>query len=187
MFARRLRLVALAGVLAVVGTAAVEAPHLLKDDGTAGSSISPATTAGAPSTNQDEADDHAPTGTGDVVHLQPALKRALQRATTAAAADGVTITVTSGWRSKAHQEELFEQAIRRYGSAEAASHWVLPPSKSEHVRGAAIDVGPRAAAKWLEHNGVRYGLCRRYANEWWHFELLAAAKGSTCPALQAHA
>jgi LAS superfamily LD-carboxypeptidase LdcB len=129
----------------------------------------------------------APMGVGDTSHLTPALQRAVRRAIAAAAADGVELRVTSGWRSPRHQQELFAEAVRKYGSPEAASHWVLPPARSAHVRGEAVDVGPAAGAHWLEEHGVRFGLCRRYDNEYWHFELLAAAKGSDCPTREAHA
>jgi LAS superfamily LD-carboxypeptidase LdcB len=129
----------------------------------------------------------APTGVGDTSHLKPALQRAVDRAIAAAAADGVELQVTSGWRSRDEQAQLFADAVRKYGSAERASHWVLPPDRSEHVRGAAVDVGPPSGARWLERHGVRFGLCRRYLNEPWHFERLAAAKGSVCPAMEAHA
>ena len=64
---------------------------------------------------------------------------------------------------------------------------MLPPAESEHVRGEAVDVGPEEGARWLRRNGVRFGLCQRYDSEPWHFELLAAAKGSTCPAREPHA
>jgi zinc D-Ala-D-Ala carboxypeptidase len=124
---------------------------------------------------------------GDTDHLQPALRLELDRAIAAAAAEGVELHVTSGWRSPAEQQRLFDAAVRTYGSPEAASHWVLPPNQSEHVRGAAVDVGPRSGAKWLDRNGARFGLCRPYDNEWWHFELLAPAHGGTCPARVAHA
>lgn len=129
----------------------------------------------------------APEGVGDVSHLAAPVRRAVARATTAAAADGVELRVTSGWRSRARQQRLFEAAVDKYGSAARARRWVLPPGESQHVRGGAVDVGPASAAAWLEQHGVRYGLCRRYANEPWHFELLAPAKGQPCPALQPHA
>jgi zinc D-Ala-D-Ala carboxypeptidase len=124
---------------------------------------------------------------GNTDHLQPALHLELDRAIAAAAADGVELHVTSGWRSPAQQQRLFDAAVRKYGSPEAASHWVLPPDQSEHVRGAAVDIGPRSGATWLDKHGVHFGLCRRYDNEWWHFELLAPAHGGTCPARVAHA
>ncbi len=129
----------------------------------------------------------APTGVGDTDHLTPGVQRAVTRALAAAAADGVELRVTSGWRSPEQQQVLYDEAVRKYGSTRQASHWVLPPSRSAHVRGQAVDVGPEIGARWLEANGVRFGLCRRYDNEYWHFELLAAATGSRCPAREPHA
>jgi D-alanyl-D-alanine carboxypeptidase len=129
----------------------------------------------------------APTGVGDTDHLTPRLHRAVTRALATAHAEGVDLSVTSGWRSAEHQQELFDAAVRKYGSRREASHWVLPLGRSAHVRGEAVDVGPRSGATWLQDNGVRFGLCRRYDNEYWHFELLAAAKGSRCPAREPHA
>ena len=116
--------------------------------------------------------------------IGPVLSRALGKAQTAARAAGLNLQVTSGFRSPATQQRLYDKAIVKYGSAEKARRWVLPPAESAHVKGLAVDVGPRAAAKWLEKHGVRYGLCRRYANEWWHFERLAPAIGQKCPALE---
>jgi len=125
-------------------------------------------------------------GTGDLEHLTPAVRRAVERATAAAARDGVALRVTSGWRSERHQARLHAEAVEKYGSPEAARQWVLPPEESEHVRGAAVDIAPREAAAWLEAHGGRFGLCRRYDNEPWHFERLAAAKGSSCPPREPH-
>ncbi len=119
--------------------------------------------------------------------IDPALSRAFGSARAAALAAGVDLQVTSGFRSTATQQRLYNRAIARYGSPENARRWVLPPAESAHVKGLAVDVGPRAAAAWLEKHGVRYGLCRRYVNEWWHFERLAPAIGQQCPALELHA
>ena len=66
------------------------------------------------------------------------------------ASQGVELLVNSGWRSRAHQERLYEEAIAKYGSPEVARRWVLPPDESAHVQGKAVDVGPPAAARWLE-------------------------------------
>ena len=129
----------------------------------------------------------APTGTGDTAHLDPALLRAVTRAQTEASRSGVELSITSGWRSHADQRTLFEAAVAKYGSERAASRWVLPPGRSRHERGLAVDVGPSAGAAWLERHGVKFGLCRRYDNEPWHFERLAAAKGSACPVREKHA
>lgn len=129
----------------------------------------------------------APNGTGDVDGLTPAMRRSVRLAIEAARADGVELRVASGWRSAAHQERLFAEAVAKYGSPQAARRWVLPPDESEHVQGEAVDVAPPAGADWLAVHGVRFGLCRRYANEPWHFERLAGALGSTCPPLEPHA
>jgi len=129
----------------------------------------------------------APTGNGDVRHLDPALRHAFAVARRDAAAQGIEMSITSGWRSHAEQAALFAAAVRNYRSAAAASHWVLPPGQSAHERGAAIDVGPAEGAAWLDAHGVHYGLCRRYQNEPWHFELLAPALGQSCPALEPYA
>ncbi len=119
--------------------------------------------------------------------LSTPLRTAFDRARRAAARDGVEITLTSGWRSAEHQQQLFDEAVSTYGSPDAARQWVLPPADSKHVSGDAIDVGPGAAERtWLEQRGSRWGLCRRYANEPWHFELLTSP-GGTCPALEDHA
>ena len=163
-------------VVARVGGTALAGQHALAGPGP-GYAPSQAPTAPAP---------QAPTGVGDTAHLTPGLRRAVTRAIAAAAADGVELRVTSGWRSPEQQQVLYDAAVRKYGSARLASHWVLPPSRSAHVRGEAADVGPESGARWLEEHGVRYGLCRRYDNEYWHFEPLAAARGSTCPAREPH-
>ena len=63
----------------------------------------------------------------------------------------------------------------------------LPPGHAAHERGEAIDVGPPDGAAWLDVHGVHYGLCRRYANEAWHFELLAPAIDQQCPPLEPYA
>jgi len=123
-----------------------------------------------------------PTGatTTPATGLDPELERRFEDARTAAAADGVELTLTSGWRTPAEQQELVDAALRRYGSAEEAHRWVLPPETSEHVAGLAIDVGPTDGALWLEQHGADLGLCRTYANELWHFEAVIEP-GGTCP------
>jgi hypothetical protein len=112
--------------------------------------------------------------------IDPELERRFDAARAAADADGVELTLTSGWRTAAEQQELVDAALERYGSAEEAHRWVLPPESSEHVAGLAIDVGPTDGALWLEQHGAEFGLCRTYANELWHFEA-ATDPGGTCP------
>lgn len=120
-----------------------------------------------------------------VTKLDPALLHALRAAATDAARDGVRFYVNSGWRSKAYQEELFDQAVATYGSAAKAARWVALPGTSVHEAGDAADIGPDAAATWLSRHGAAYGLCQIYANERWHFELRPGAAKHGCPAMYA--
>ncbi|MFC8042660.1 M15 family metallopeptidase [Nocardia sp. NPDC057353] len=113
--------------------------------------------------------------------LNPALALAYTLAEGEAHAQGVPLSITSGYRSPAEQQALWDEGLATYGSPEEARRWVLPPDESTHVSGDAVDVGPLAGAQWLEANGFRWGLCRTFDNEWWHFEL-ATAPGTACPA-----
>lgn len=117
-----------------------------------------------------------------VGNLVPALLTAVQQAASAAAADGVTMTITSGWRSAEFQQQLLDDAVASYGSLGAARQYVQTPQRSRHVLGDAVDIGGAGADQWLIANGARFGLCQIYANEVWHFELATDAAGN-CPAL----
>lgn len=123
---------------------------------------------------------HGDAGRPTVRKLDPDLRAAVEEARAAARADGVTIEITSGWRSRAHQARLFEDAVRKYGSEEEARRYVSPPDTSAHVTGDAVDIGPTSADEWLSRNGAAYGLCQVFANEVWHFEL-ATTPGGRCP------
>jgi len=114
--------------------------------------------------------------------LDPALLDAVKTAATDARADGVDIGVTSGWRSKAYQQQLLDEAVAEYGSDTEARRFVSTPEESEHVTGHAVDIGPTDAADWLIQHGADYGLCQPYANEMWHFELLTSPGGACPPA-----
>ncbi len=106
-------------------------------------------------------------------------------AQTAAAKDGQRIYIVSGFRSLSRQKSLYNQAIRKYRSVDEASKWVAPPLVSHHPWGIAIDVNypnEPVGAGWLEVHGSKFGLCRVFENEWWHFEPVIAP-GWKCPAL----
>lgn len=115
-----------------------------------------------------------------IANLDPALLAAVRAAAVDAAARGVELKVTSGWRSAEYQQRLLDEAIELYRSEAEARKLVHPPEKSEHVVGKAIDIGPTAAADWLIQHGGDYGLCQTYANEMWHFELMTSP-GGQCP------
>ena len=99
-----------------------------------------------------------------------------------------TLSITSGWRSLAEQRRIYRLAIKKYRSPKEASNWVLPPERSMHPWGLAIDMHFRSqtSANWFKHNSAVFGLCRMYKNEWWHFEPVIAP-GGHCPKLKAHA
>jgi hypothetical protein len=125
----------------------------------------------------------------EVSDLNIYVKNRFLAAQSEARREGVTLVITSGFRTAERQQYLFNRAIQKYGSAREASKWVLPPDKSHHPDGIALDVnypGDPEDTKWLELNGYKYGLCRVYKNEWWHFEPLVAP-GETCPPLVANA
>jgi LAS superfamily LD-carboxypeptidase LdcB len=121
-----------------------------------------------------------------VGRLDPALLTAVQSAANTAAADGITMTVTSGWRSPEFQQQLLDDAVQTYGSFDAARQYVQTPSMSKHVLGQAVDLGGQDADRWLIANGRQFGLCQIYANELWHFELATDPQGN-CPPLLANA
>lgn len=114
-------------------------------------------------------------------NLDPDLLEALRAAATDAAADGVELSINSGWRSPEYQQELLRDAVRRYGSEEEAARWVAPADTSTHVSGDAVDIGSIEATAWLSEHGSRYGLCQVYANEPWHYELRPGAVDRGCP------
>jgi D-alanyl-D-alanine carboxypeptidase len=121
-----------------------------------------------------------------LAQLDPSLLNAIQDATRAASAQGVDLRITSGWRSKGFQQRLFDDAVRKYGSADIARQFVASPDVSKHVVGQAVDVAPVDADQWLIHNGAQFGLCQIYANELWHFELAVDPLGN-CPPLRPNA
>ncbi|MDT7654857.1 MAG: zinc D-Ala-D-Ala carboxypeptidase [Pseudonocardiales bacterium] len=120
-----------------------------------------------------------------VAKLDPGLLKALRRAATDAADDGVTFYVNSGWRSREYQDQLLREAISKYGSEKEAARWVATADTSPHVSGDAVDIGPTAAAAWLSKHGAEYGLCQIYRNEPWHYELRPDAVDRGCPPLYA--
>lgn len=118
--------------------------------------------------------------------LNPALLDAVQRAARRAAADGIDMKITSGWRSRGFQQRLLDDGVRTYGGLDAARQFVATPEVSRHVDGEAIDIGPTAAAEWMIANGRQFGLCQIFANENWHFELATDERGD-CPPLRPNA
>lgn len=86
------------------------------------------------------------------------------------------LQVFSGYRSPTKQAELYNRALQKYGSPQAARQWVAPPNKSQHNKGMAADLkylSPQAKA-WVRENAPVHGLSFPLKNEPWHVELATA-------------
>jgi hypothetical protein len=93
--------------------------------------------------------------------MRPDVAAAFDRMSAAAAADGVTLTVTSAFRSDAEQARLF--------AANPDPRWVAPPGQSLHRCATELDLGPASAYGWLAANAGRFGFLQRYSWEPWHY------------------
>lgn len=100
-------------------------------------------------------------------------------------AQGITMCLADGKRSRAQQQATYDDYVVQFGQA-MADQYVLPPEKSAHVQGLAVDVQPYAAYTWLEGTAGRLGFCRIYDNEAWHFEYNPSFPGDGCPARLPH-
>lgn len=92
--------------------------------------------------------------------MRPDVAAAFDRMATAAAADGITLIVVSGFRSDAEQAALF--------AAHPDPKWVAPPGTSLHRCATELDLGPGSAYGWLAAHATRFGFVQRYSWEAWH-------------------
>src|SRR4051794_29070512 len=99
--------------------------------------------------------------------MRPDVALAFDRMAEAAAADGITLIVVSGFRSNAEQAQLF--------AAHPDPKWVAPPGQSLHRLGTELDLGPAGAYAWLAANATRFGFRQRYSWEPWHYGYVRAA------------
>jgi hypothetical protein len=90
------------------------------------------------------------------------------------------LSVSSGYRTPEHQAELYQAALRKYGSEQAARHNVAPPGRSYHNKRLAADLAYKddAARAWAHENAAKYGLTFPMGHEPWHIELVGARSGS---------
>ncbi|MFD0043607.1 D-alanyl-D-alanine carboxypeptidase family protein [Pseudarthrobacter scleromae] len=106
--------------------------------------------------------------------IYPTTVAAAEAMFTAAEADGVIITLVSGYRSFATQAQIHDRFVADLGlpAAEAVS---APPGHSEHQTGWAMDIGDgsgacsfttcfadQPAATWAAANAHRFGFIVRY-------------------------
>lgn len=89
-------------------------------------------------------------------------------------ASGGKIYLVSGYRSEERQQQLWDAAVAKYGSPEAARKWVAPPGSSNHNFGLAADLGGDLS---LAHQlAPQFGLSFRMQWEPWHIEPINVAK-----------
>jgi hypothetical protein len=93
--------------------------------------------------------------------MRPDVASAFDRMAAAAAAAGVTLVVSSGFRSDAEQARLF--------AANPDPEWVAPPGRSLHRCATELDLGPASAYGWLAANASGFGFVQRYSWEPWHW------------------
>lgn len=100
---------------------------------------------------------------------------ALERMGTDASAAGIYLTILSGYRSYATQEQTYNNFVARDGQ-ERADQYSAKPGHSEHQTGLAVDLddasgcalytcfADTAAGQWLAANAWQYGFVLRYPN-----------------------
>jgi hypothetical protein len=93
--------------------------------------------------------------------MRPDVAEAFDRMAAAAAEAGVTLVVSSGFRSDAEQARLF--------AANPDPRWVAPPGHSLHRCATELDLGPESAYGWLATHAFGFGFIQRYSWEPWHW------------------
>jgi hypothetical protein len=114
-----------------------------------------------------------PADTTSASGLHPQLAAAV--AQLIAASQG-RVHLVSGFRSPQQQSLLWDRALARYGSPEAADDWVAPPGHSMHERGLAVDLGGDLLQAAALVDSLGLPLYRPLANEPWHFELVGSRR-----------
>lgn len=91
---------------------------------------------------------------------------------------GGKVKISSHKRSTQRQTELWNQALKKYGSPEKARKWVAPPGRSLHEKGLAADLSyaDDATRKLVHQLAKEHGLHFPLSNEPWHIEPLGARK-----------
>jgi transglycosylase-like protein with SLT domain/D-alanyl-D-alanine carboxypeptidase-like protein len=93
--------------------------------------------------------------------MRPDVAEAFDRLAAAAQRDGISLVISSAFRSDAEQAKLFAE--------HPDPRWVAPPGQSLHRCATELDVGPSSAYSWLAATAPRFGFLKRYPWEPWHF------------------
>lgn len=124
---------------------------------------------------------------GDTANLDDQFSQGLAGLIQASPYEGLGLQ--SAYRSNERQTELFQNAVRKYGSAGAARRWVAPPGGSQHNHGKAADLSyngrslkhaPKEVIDWVHKNAKAYGLHFPMSHEPWHIEPLGT-RGTKAP------
>jgi D-alanyl-D-alanine carboxypeptidase len=124
-------------------------------------------------------------GIADVMMLRRKAEAALEEMAAAAHKEGITLTVSSAYRSYEYQTGSFERWTRRLGLAEA-ERISARPGRSQHQLGLVVDFGSitngfadTPAGRWVLAHGSRFGWSLSYprgqesltgyAWESWHY------------------
>lgn len=106
--------------------------------------------------------DYNPNGLTDATYT------AFQELSAGAAADGLNIYISSGFRSYDYQDEIYNNYVSIYGQ-ETADTFSARPGHSEHQTGMAIDVNiiddsfiGTPEAEWIDAHCNEYGFILRY-------------------------
>lgn len=94
---------------------------------------------------------------------------------------GIKVKVSSSYRSVEHQRDLWNKALKKYGSVKAARKWVAPPGKSNHNHGVALDVsmyknGKKISQREFDNVIAQAGFYRPMSWEGWHIEPISTKK-----------
>lgn len=100
--------------------------------------------------------------------IDPEAQAAFDEMESAAADEGISLWIRSGYRSYSYQKQLYENYAAKDGYAEADTYSARP-GHSEHQTGLAFDLnslstsfGETAEGKWLAENCWKYGFIIRY-------------------------
>lgn len=109
----------------------------------------------------------------------------LQTMISAAAADGHTISVTSGFRTGDRQKELWDryQAFKARGKTPPVENPASRQGFSLHQAGTAVDLNVHAGDvfKWMVKHAWKYGFVRSTPDERWHWEYWGNWEGQEKP------
>jgi D-alanyl-D-alanine carboxypeptidase len=124
----------------------------------------------------------------DTLSLRRSTEVALRHMAAEARKDGITLIVSSSYRSYEHQKTVYERNVLEMGK-EAADRESAAPGTSQHQTGTAIDFGSitddfaqTPAGKWLDRNAGTYGFSLSFPDgyeqatgyrwECWHYRYI---------------